>query len=156
LVERIQKRKDILVLVFGEIDCRIHIYYQHMKRQRAVSTSYLIEETIENYGRVLNQLKGMGVNLIVHGITPAAWEENIYNYPYYGSRAVRAGISKEFNEKLKAYCEANDLRYFDIYSRVVDQDGMIQRGFSYDGVHLNDKAIDLFKEWMRSHGIQSD
>jgi hypothetical protein len=53
ILQNINKNKDILILVFGEIDFRIHIYYQYMKQERKKSINDLIIDTIVSYGNVL-------------------------------------------------------------------------------------------------------
>lgn len=149
VLKKMNRKCDILVLVFGELDCRIHIYNQHMKSGGVAPISNLIEGVVRKYATVLSELRDMQFRFIVHGITPAALEENIYNYPFYGCPNTRARISKEFNDKLRELCTESGYLFFDIYSHLADSNGMIRRDFSTDGVHVDPRNALLLGEWIR-------
>ena len=141
--------KDIVMLSFGEIDCRIHIYYQHKKSDERYSISDLIDRTISNYGEVMAQLKERGVNFCVYCVSPAAKVGNEYKYPFYGTPEVRSQINRTFNEKLKAFCQKNDYRFIDIYDKVVDENGFMLKEYAGDEIHLNRKAVGLVRAELR-------
>jgi hypothetical protein len=77
--------KDIVMLSFGEIDCRIHIYYQYKKSNGKYSINELIDRTVSNYGEVMAELKQCGVNFCVYCVSPATKVGNEYKYPFYGT-----------------------------------------------------------------------
>lgn len=139
-LKKINKKRDILVLVFGEIDSRIHIYNQYMKQGRAISMPQLIDNAIQNYGKVLQSIEKEGFSFFVYGIPPASREGNIYNYPFYADEETRIFISRKFNEKLKEFCNRKNYRYLDIQSRFADESGLISKPFATDKIHLNEKA----------------
>jgi lysophospholipase L1-like esterase len=143
VIKNVNRKKDIVLLVFGEIDCRIHIYNEFKKNNEKITISKLIENTILNYGCVLEKLKQLGVNFCVYSIPPAGVQGNIYNYPYYASREIRGQIIKEFNEKLKNFCEENSIKLIDIYPKVSDGKGFVLEEFAADEIHLNDKIVKL-------------
>jgi hypothetical protein len=136
-------KKDKVVLLFGEIDCRIHIYYQHKKSNGKHSVGELIDRTISNYGEVMAQLKQRGVNFCVHSISPATEVGNEYKYPFYGTPEIRSQINRMFNEKLKLFCDRNGYPFIDIYDRVADKNGLMLREYAGDEIHLNKKAVKL-------------
>ncbi len=70
-----------LILTFGEIDCRIHIYYQFRKQQGKYPIRELISRTIKNYGEVLQKIQEMKINFFVYSIPPATRQKNIFGYP---------------------------------------------------------------------------
>jgi len=143
-------KKDIVMLCFGEIDCRIHIYYQHKKSDGKYSIEELIDRTISNYGEVMAQLKERGVNFCVYCVSPATKVGNEYKYPFYGSPEIRSQINRMFNERLRAFCEKNGYKFIDIYNRVADKDGLMLKEYASDDIHLNKKAVDLVREELRA------
>lgn len=149
VIDKIKRKKDIVMLVFGEIDCRIHIYYQYKKNNEKFALTELIDETISNYGDALEQLKLMGITFFVYGTPPAAKQGNIYDYPFYAAPEMRIKINREFNERLKKFCKENDYKYMDIYSKVVDKKGFILEEYATDdGVHLNRKVKKFVINWL--------
>jgi len=141
--------KDIVMLSFGEIDCRIHIYYQHKKSDEKYSISDLIDRTISNYGEVMAQLQERGVNFCVYCVSPAAKVGNEYKYPFYGTPEVRSQINRTFNEKMKAFCQKNGYRFIDIYDKVADENGFMLKEYAGDEIHLNRKAVRLVRAEIR-------
>ena len=142
-------KKDIMMLSFGEIDCRIHIYYQYKKSNEIHSISELIERTISNYGEVMEQLKERRVNFCVYCVSPATDVGNEYKYPFYGTAEVRSQINRMFNEKLRAFCQNNGYKFIDIYDRVADKYGLMLKEYAGDEIHLNKKAVRLVKSELR-------
>lgn len=163
VIDRIDRKKDIVIMVFGEIDCRVHFYNQHMKSGGKVSIDELMDRTIANYGEVLGQLNSMGVRFIVYGVLPASkqifrfppyaterikdelFSEFKSNYPFLAPPEVRSQINYRFNQKLKALCEARGYRYIDIYSVVADEQGLIRDEFAADEIHVNGKIMPYVK-----------
>jgi hypothetical protein len=143
-------KKDIVMLSFGEIDCRIHIYYQHKKSNGKYSIEELIDRTISNYGEVMAQLRERRVNFCVYCVSPAAEVGNEYKYPFYGTPEIRSKITKAFNEKLRAFCEKNGYAFIDIYSSVADENGLMAKEYSSDEIHLNKKAVGLVRAEIRT------
>jgi len=153
IINNLISKKDIVILNFGEIDCRIHIYYQYHKNKKKISISKLIENTISNYGEVLNKVKKKNINFFVLSIAPASNQDNFYDYPFYGSKEIRSKIHKEFNEKLKRYCKIKNYNFIDIYPKVSDKKGLILKKYKRDEIHLNKNILPLVKKELREHGV---
>ena len=149
LIDKLGK-KDIVMLSFGEIDCRIHIYYRHKKSNGKYSIDELIDKTIANYGEVMVRLKERGVNFCVYCISPATAVGNEYKYPFYGTLEIRSQINRMFNERLRAFCEKNGYMFIDIYDRVADKDGLMLKEYSGDEIHLNKRAVGLARTEIRT------
>jgi lysophospholipase L1-like esterase len=149
LVERINSR-DVVLLVFGEIDCRIHIYYQYKRNNEKKTIAELIDETISNYGAILNQLHNLNINFIVHGVPPATQVRNEYRYPFYASPEVHCQINALFNESLKTFCKANGYPYIDIHSQFSDDNGFMLQEYAADEIHLNSNVADYVKRELNS------
>lgn len=134
---------DILVLVFGEIDCRIHIYNQYEKNKRKFTISEWIDRTIASYGDVLEQLNGLGMNFAVYSVPPVGTAGNAYGHPHYATREIRGMITREFNQKLKLLCRQKGYKFLDIYSAVCDERGFMPEEYAFDDTHLNGKVAGL-------------
>jgi hypothetical protein len=139
-LKKINKEKDFVILVFGEIDSRIQIYNQYMKHGGTVSIEQLIDNTIKNYGQVLQSINKKGFAFLVYGIPPASRVGNIYQYPYYADEKNRVLINHRFNKKLSEFCIQQDILYLDIQSNFSESSGLISEVFSEDLIHLNRKA----------------
>jgi len=133
-LERVNKKRDIVVLVFGEVDCRFHINYQYMKT--GIPMSDLIDRTIINYSLVIREIRDMGYNVHVCNIVPASWREN-EGFPYYGDAYTRSWVTKVFNERLKGVMP----NLVDVYTPSADSDGFMRSEFGLDDVHLNSRII---------------
>jgi hypothetical protein len=150
ILRKINKKRDTVVLVFGEIDSRIHIYNQYMKQGRLIPIPQLIDKTIQNYGKILESIEKECFSFFVYGIPPASREDNnIYHYPFFADRETRIFISRIFNEKLKDFCAKKGYRYLDIQSRFADASGLISKDFDFDSIHLNEKAGSIMAKEIR-------
>ncbi len=146
--------QDQLVMIFGEIDCRIHIYMQYKRSDPPRSISDIIDQTLEKYERALDLLELKHIRPIITSICPAVKQGNIYGYPEYASREERAEINEEFNSKLSEICERRGLPYLDLYSQVVDDQKFIQSRYEdSDDAHLNAKTTPLIIHWFRERGF---
>jgi lysophospholipase L1-like esterase len=149
ILRKVNKKRDIVVLSFGEIDSRIQIYNEYMKQGRTISMLQLIDKTIQNYDKVLQSIENEGFSFFVCGIPPASEVGNIYNYPFYADEETRIFISRRFNEKLKEFCAQKEYRYLDVQSRFAEPSGLISKAFTIDGIHLNEKAGAIIAEEIR-------
>ena len=150
VIDSIDKKCDLVMLVFGETDCRFHIYYQAQKR--GVSISDIINETVFHYGLALHWLRGSGVIPIVLGISPpGTYNRFEYDMPGkpYASPEILAKIYSEFNTKMKLFCNMRAFAYIDIYSKTVDDKGFLKKEYAADAVHLNLNAKPLILEMLK-------
>lgn len=69
---------------------------------------------------------------------------------YTDLRKFRSQISPELvvthNQWLKSYCEQHGYQYIDVYDAVLDQQGMLRREFSEDGIHPNGSGYKAMAE----------
>ncbi len=140
-LSKIDKKRDVVMLVFGEIDARVHIYLQYGKSGRNVSIDTLIDRTVDNYGQVIGRIKADGFAVCVHGIPPAASKEFITALPFTGKPRERSEISRKFNQKLRERCESLGAPYIDIQSIASDENGFIKKYYLADEVHCNGRIV---------------
>jgi hypothetical protein len=164
VIKKMNIKNDAVIMVFGEIDSRVHFYNQHKKSNEKVSIDELMDRTISNYGEVLGQLTAMGVSFFIYGILPAPkhilryppyatqkmrkelFDEFKNNYPNLAAPDLRREINKKFNERLKKFCLDHGYRYIDIYPVVADEDGFISDEFAADEIHVNGKIMVFIRE----------
>ncbi len=86
------------------------------------------EMTEDNFASMAAIARQNGIKVVLASITPA------YQYPW------KPGIQpvptiREINAWLKTYCEREHLVYLDYYAALVDGQGGMRPGLSFDGVH---------------------
>jgi lysophospholipase L1-like esterase len=91
------------------------------------------EMTEDNFRSMVDLAKANGIRVIVASITPAA------DYPWKKGLAP-AGKIKTLNNWLQGYCVNHSVTYLDYYAAMVDEDGGMRPGISFDGVHPNAKG----------------
>ncbi len=155
IVGKINKKRDAAMFVFGEIDCRIHIYYQYEKQNKKFTIEELIDKTISNYGEILKRVRFMGIKFCIYGIPATGLQDNYYRYPFYGAPKTRSSIYREFNKRLKNFCEKNNYPFIDIYPKVSDDNGFMLKEFSADEVHLNDKIVSFARQLINKNGLKT-
>lgn len=150
-ISKIRNKKDIILLVFGEIDCRIHIYYQHNKSKGKISMRSLIRNTAQNYIEAANEIKKLGFQVAVFNVMPPGSQKNIYKYPYYAPWETRLKITKMMNEELNKLCKQNNIHFINIYDSLVNPDHLSEKKYRkkeyiFDSVHLNTKIVGLMMD----------
>jgi lysophospholipase L1-like esterase len=145
-LSRIDREKDVLLLVFGEIDARVHIYLQYRKNDGKISIEKIIEATVEKYGEAIRRLRDDGFAVSVHGIPPAARKQFVPALPFLGSPEQRSEISRMFNQKLGQFCQKNGILYIDVQSISADENGFIKKKYLADEVHLNGRIVSFARE----------
>jgi len=142
----VNKERDILLLVFGEIDARVHIYLQYRKNDGRISIARIIGATVEKYGETIMRLKDEGFAVCVHGIPPAARRNFVSDLPFLGTPEQRSVISSKFNRKLREFCRHSSIPYIDVYSISADENGFMNKEYAADEVHLGGKVILFARE----------
>jgi len=142
----INKKRDVLLLVFGEIDARVHIYLQYEKNNKKISIERLIDTTVERYGETIGRLKNDGFAVCVHGLPPAARKDFESDLPFLGSPEQRSEISRQFNNKLGDFCRKNEVLFIDMQMIAADEKGFIKKEYAADEVHLSGKVVPFARD----------
>jgi len=142
----IDKQRDVLLLVFGEIDARVHIYLQYEKNNEKISIERLIDATVDKYGETIRGLKDDGFAVCVHGLPPAARKDFESNLPFLGSPEQRSQISRDFNRKLGEFCHRSGVAFIDMQSITADENGFMKKEYAADEVHLNTRVVSFARD----------
>ena len=117
--------KEIFIVpVVGEVDCRWHIPKQAELQNRDVLD--VASECIERLFRCHLHLKEMGYNVVGWGGHPSTTNGHNDNpsCPVYGSCLIRNGISKFWNDKMKALCSTNGVQFISIFEHLITKEGL--------------------------------
>lgn len=142
ILNKIYKNKPISVIfVFGELDARIHIY--KIYKEKNININILIKKTIESYMDFLNLIKKRFplINIYIFNVLPQGEEENVYKFSYYASMDKRRDIAENMNRLLVEHTRLNNIKFIDIYSKLIDRNGKRKKEYIFDDVHFNRKII---------------
>lgn len=129
---------DFVLFLFGEIDCRIHIYNSSMKY--GVHPKTLIEMTGHNYITYLQQ--NIRREFKVLAVPPQGWANNEYKYSFYTDREIR----QTYTHNLNYYLQQNlGNSFFNIWPEYSLWD---IADFKQDRVHLKNEVVQYY--WERS------
>ena len=140
---------DIIILSYGEIDCRCHI-------QRQINLGKheddIIDELVNNYIRTIqNNTIDMDVKIIIVGvITPTKqcdYEKIhgpiLHDFPFIGSDEDRVRYTNKVNKLLQELSDHNNYIYFNPYYYYTRPDGTLKHELSDKTVHLGDNSFFL-------------
>lgn len=121
---------DILLLSFGEVDCRLHLRDEGM-----------VASTVARYTAAIEAIVARGFRVIVHAVIGAVPQDA----PGRLSQLSRGTHVLSFNSRLRVWCDSHGVGFLDLPTH--DADGLLYADLCDDGVHLNDKALPLYEEW---------
>jgi len=140
---------DVILFVLGEVDCRIHFFYHHMREGTSVAD--LINNTVRRYGTFLEKQTH---RIAVLDVPPAIRQENVYGFPYYGTREQRAYVAKEFNRILGEWCREHGVPFIEIYPYIVDEHGFLKDEYAaIDDAHLMPEVLDFIEAELKKSGL---
>ena len=131
--------KDLILLVLGDGDCRVHFYEHHMRD--GVPLEDLINTTVERYGEFILKVDKP---IAVLDVPPAQSITEQYDFLYYGSREIRAEIAIMFNSRLKKWCDKNGILFIGIHRYLTDEKGFLKDEYAHpDGAHVLHSAVEF-------------
>lgn len=145
----VNAKRDIALLVFGEIDCRIHAYRQYVRSAGSRTMEEIVTTTIERYGEAIRRLRKKGYSIVVQNVVGAAHQDNIYGYSEYADIVTRGHIARLFNRQLAAWCAINGISCLDVHSKVTDKDGVLVQSMTMDGTHLDQRALPVYRQLLQ-------
>lgn len=122
-----------VILVFGEIDIRCHIYNHGKDNYKQV-----VDNMIHELGVFLSAYKN-DYKIHLCSIMPPMVSEKCTSpdshFPFVGSNEYRSEVTMYFNSKLKELAQLNSMGYFDIYKMYADENNMLDFDKSDKIVH---------------------
>ncbi|MEK6620985.1 MAG: hypothetical protein AABZ13_00700 [Planctomycetota bacterium] len=144
-------RDDVVLLSFGEIDCRMHILRQAQIFNAPVKS--LVEECVARYliaaQIIANKEYRVGFwGPIASSIAPPLPEhlQKPEEFPVFGSCQERNHITQYFNEYLTQLGKAFGLETFSIFPELIHSDHLTRTEYYMDQIHLSQSAIPLIEK----------
>jgi hypothetical protein len=154
------QKNDIIVLSYGEIDCRCQIQRQiHLGGNEDDIIRNLVDNYITTIKKNTTDL-GMDVKIIIVGVIPPAKQTDYeslhgpitHEYPFVGTDEERVRYTNKVNGLLKKMAIDNNYIYFDDpYTYYTRPDGTLKHELLDTIVHIRDNShflqcfIDLCK-----------
>lgn len=156
-LRRVNARRDVVLLVFGEIDCRIHLHHQYVLSEGSEPVAEIIDRTVERYGRAIRMVRDAGYRVYVQGVVGAAHQTEatsaywrIPGVSRCASISMRGALVVDFNERLKSWCANERIGFLDLSPAVSDARGILSWSMTEDGTHLDKRAMPLYRVWLES------
>lgn len=141
----IDREKDIVIILYGEVDCRCHIGRQIQKGR---DLAEIVETLVCNY---INTIIQYGFkNVIVIAVPPPVpikeYEARngpiTHHLPMVGTDEQRLMYTTKVNEKLKTECEKHNLHFINPFDSYLRPDGMMDFSKSDGNSHIgNNEAV---------------
>lgn len=145
-------KKDKLMLVVGEVDCRVHIPKQSEEQNR--TTADIVEECVYKLFDAYRILRQKGYSLIAWGGHPTTNDGPIYEKEkiIYGQPALRRRVVKEWDTTMQSYAQEAGIPYLSAIPLLLNKDGSTKMEYYTDYCHLNHKLlfrdiVKLFKHY---------
>lgn len=145
IIASLNPNEDIILLCFGEIDCRAHILKQAEKLQ--LDYKKVIENCISNYLEMVTVIRNKGYSVLLwNAVYSANYEEKNteLEFPYYGTVQERNKVTAEFNLQLANKTLEIGIDFLNISALLIDkQSGLTKDKYYFDSVHLNNRLFVL-------------
>lgn len=140
------REKDIIVLTYGEIDCRVHVNKQV---DLGRNEDDVIHDLVKNYFRTIkNNLSHMNVTVVIVGVMPQT-KSSDYNEPFdneiIGKEEDRIRCERKMNKLLQKMSLENNFIYFNPFYYYTREDGTLKYEYSDKTVHLLHSSFFLEK-----------
>jgi hypothetical protein len=140
---------DVIVLSYGEVDCRCHIQQQINKGREEDA---VINELVEKYFQtIVNSIGNKKLRVIIVGVIPPTRQTDYeslhgpitHEFPFVGTDEDRVRFTQKVNvqlEKMANNNTSNRYKYFNPYSYYTREDGTLKHELSDTTVHLGDTS----------------
>lgn len=139
ILTTLDPRKDILLLSFGEIDCRAHILKQVQDKHRDFQE--VVDSCVSNYMTAVKEITSRNFRVFIWNAVYSAnflEKNNDLEYPYRGTVRERNMVTELFNRTLDAMAKTAGAVFVDISGSLIDEDTRLTKEeFYQDSIHLN-------------------
>ena len=148
---------SMVLLCFGEIDCRAHLLKQGIQQRRSLGS--VVSECVDRYFGVIQEIGAMGYQPVVWNAIPSTTRDDMHslaNFPVYGTCLERNRITRLFNQYLKILTEMNGIPFISVFDELVDEHGLTRAEYyQQERIHLSQKAMPLTIQKLVTAGIIS-
>ena len=134
-------KNEIVCLLIGEIDCRVHIGLNSDLKSKPLDES--IEEVIDRINICLLDLKKRGYKVLVIAVQPASNYEPSTdpNSPMHGSYEYRNKLTREFNTALERKAKVHNYLFCSIFDYLMVDKYTPNMDYFMDYVHLRGSLV---------------
>lgn len=136
---------SIIILVYGEIDCRCHIQKQiNLGQGKDFIINSLVAKYFESIAANVDKYKHIIVVAVIPPTSQIDYESIngpiTHEYPFVGTDENRVMYTKEVNKLLELFCKKYNYIFFNPYEYYTRQDGCLKYELSDKTVHLKDTS----------------
>ena len=132
---------DVIVLSYGEVDCRCHIQNQINNGKHEDN---IINELIDKYFLTIKNNILTKCKIIIVGVIPTTKKNDyeslngpiLHEFPFVGKDEDRVRYTDKVNKKLEELALIHNYIYFNPYNYYTRQDGTLKYELSDTSVHL--------------------
>ncbi len=141
--------RSIVVMNFGEIDCRAHLIKQAELQKRPVAE--LVDECVGRYTIAIDEVREMGFRVILWGPIASTMlpHDPTLELPSYGSCKERNHVTDLYTRALKKWADTRHVPFFTVFYDLRNDEGETRGEYYLDGWHLNQKALPLLMPKLR-------
>ncbi len=144
------KERDFVLLVVGEVDCRLHLVNQ-INKQVDRSSEDIVNECVDRFFRCHLDLKSKGYRVIGWGGHPSSVPEGEWTIGPYPNRLW---IARQFEKRLKQRCQENDILFKSIFDSILTSEDLPDTSKFLDYCHLDPTTVSeiiekVFEEELR-------
>lgn len=134
---------DIVLLSFGEVDCRAHLIKQVEIKSTTIDEA--VHGCVNRYLLVIKKILELNFKVIVWNAVPTAmgFENEKFEYPYYGSFEERNKACILFNEELKKKSSEIGFYFIAAYKKIINRNFTTNDKYYFDKIHLSSKLLPL-------------
>jgi hypothetical protein len=157
----IRSSNDLIILSYGEIDCRCHI---HRQIACGRDEDHLIDELVNNYFITILRNVPTFCKVMVVGVIPPTKQDDyesingpvLHEFPFVGTDEDRVRYTQKVNNKIEEVALLYNYIYFNPYSYYTREDGTLKYELSDKIVHLGNNDVFLEKFYEIYNSIMSD
>jgi len=141
ILEHNNIKDEIVCLLIGEIDCRVHIGINSELKSKPLDEC--IEEVIDRANICLLDLKKRGYKVLVIAVQPASTDgpSTNPNNPMHGTYEYRNKLTQEFNTMLERKAKVHDYMFCSIYDKLMIDKYTPNMTYFMDYVHLRGSLV---------------
>jgi hypothetical protein len=152
--------KDIVIIAYGEVDCRCHI-----QRQINIghNEDHVIYYLVYNYFKTMKNNIHPNVKVIVVSVIPPTKQNDYeslhgpitHEFPFVGTDESRVRYTAKMNYFLEEFAKQNGYYFFNPYAYCTRPDGTLCFEMSDTCVHIKDASILLeqFSQFVKENNI---
>lgn len=143
ILQTLNPQEDIILLSFGEVDCRAHLIKQSELNNLTIAESVHI--CVERYLKVVEEILKMQFRVVVWNAVPTSYgfEDIDFEYPYYGTYVERNLACILFNEALKKRSVELGFYYLGVYELIINKELFSMPKYYFDRIHLSNRLLPL-------------